>query len=99
LFDDTSRKVLRANYPASAFRNPFTSNGGNATSSSDSNSYDIEQILRVRLNDNEAKQPPLDILLNFLIGSYSKATQISYIVDILRALSQVLYENGANCQN
>ncbi|KAF0524602.1 ARM repeat-containing protein [Gigaspora margarita] len=150
-FDDISRKVLRANYPASTFRKPITSNGANVTTSSDPNSYDIGQILEVlistnlnpsntfehdllellisgcniiniadqhvtskfsriiftfcsrhmvRLNENEAKQqPPLDVLLNFLIGSYSKATQVSYIVDILRALSQVLYENGVNCQN
>ncbi|CAG8437478.1 9765_t:CDS:10 [Scutellospora calospora] len=147
-FDDISKKVLRANYPSNFRKTSFISNGGNVSSSSDSNSYDIEQILEVllstnlnpsntfehdllellvsgcntinmtdehmtskfsriiftfcsrhmvRLNDNEAKQPPLDILLNFLIGSYTKATQVSYIVDILRALSQVLYENGANC--
>nr|CAG8445665.1 6583_t:CDS:10 [Entrophospora candida] len=53
----------------------------------------------IHLNDNDSFGVyPLKIILPFLIKAYSHATQSSQIVDILRALSQILYENGVNCQ-
>ncbi|CAJ0836243.1 12715_t:CDS:10, partial [Entrophospora sp. SA101] len=53
----------------------------------------------IHLNDNDSFGVyPLKIILPFLIKGYSHATQSSQIVDILRALSQILYENGVNCQ-
>ncbi|CAG8454565.1 10543_t:CDS:10 [Acaulospora morrowiae] len=51
--------------------------------------------LNGKVNGN---QIPLDLLVNFLLDAFTKATQSIYVVDILRALSQVLLENGANCQ-
>ncbi|CAG8443355.1 1081_t:CDS:2 [Acaulospora colombiana] len=51
--------------------------------------------LNAKINDG---QVPLDLLVNFLINAFTRAAQPVYVVDILRALSQVLIENGANCQ-
>ncbi|CAB4383085.1 unnamed protein product [Rhizophagus irregularis] len=52
----------------------------------------------VQLNSTTSEQPPLEIVLLFLIQSFNNTTQTVYAVDILRAISQVLYENGQNCQ-
>ncbi|CAI2176297.1 4075_t:CDS:10 [Funneliformis geosporum] len=43
-------------------------------------------------------QSPLEIILSFLIKSFTNATQPVYIVGILRAMSRVLYENGQECK-
>ncbi|RHZ85019.1 hypothetical protein Glove_73g36 [Diversispora epigaea] len=53
----------------------------------------------VNLNGNiNGNKTPLELLINFLLNAFTNATQNLYAVDILRALSQVLLENGANCQ-
>ncbi|GBC04366.1 hypothetical protein RclHR1_05640009 [Rhizophagus clarus] len=52
----------------------------------------------VQLNSTTTEQSPLEIILLFLIQSFNNTTQTAYAVDVLRAMSQVLYENGQNCQ-
>ncbi|CAG8613835.1 16614_t:CDS:10 [Funneliformis caledonium] len=52
----------------------------------------------VKLNDTSSGQSPVEIILSFLIKSFTNATQPVYAVGILRAMSRVLYENGQECK-
>ncbi|KAG9303110.1 hypothetical protein G9A89_005068 [Geosiphon pyriformis] len=50
------------------------------------------------INIYSSRNSPLELFISFLINAYSNTTQLSYKLDILRALSKVLFENGGNCQ-
>ncbi|CAG8711294.1 33767_t:CDS:1, partial [Racocetra persica] len=51
-FDDISRKVLRANYPATNRKSLTPNGGGSSSSSSDSDNPNIDQILQVLISTN-----------------------------------------------
>ncbi|CAG8722053.1 1100_t:CDS:2, partial [Ambispora leptoticha] len=59
--------------------------------------FSIFNKQQFNFNSNTLRES-LEVLLSFLIDAYSSCAYTSTKVDILRALSKVLYENGNQCE-